>query len=142
MTKCPYCNQSNCSTNCKSRKRKRIVTVASDQELSRKSHMRRLAIATKALGIPRREIPNWMADVIFNFSGDILWPSGEKFIVGDEDIDLSFNDEGSFRWFSDFMRFADVEPKQKPQERIIARLRLIDLSFRIAHPERAELIAK
>jgi hypothetical protein len=58
------------------------------------------------------------------------------------DIDDAFGGDGSFRWLSDFIRFAEDPPHQLPQRRIIARLRLIDLYFRIKHPERARLIAE
>lgn len=121
---------------------KRTVTVASDEELLRRSHFQRLAVATRALGLSRREVPNWIADTIYGFRGKIVWPAGKPFEVGDEDIDAAFNDDGSFRWLSGFMRFAEVPPRQNPQRRVLARLRLIDLAFRIAHPVRAACIAK
>jgi hypothetical protein len=121
---------------------KRTVVVASDAELLRRSHFQRLATATRALGISRREIPNWIADTIWGFRGRIAWPDGRPFEVGDEDIDLAFNDDGSFRWLSGFMYFDSTDPKQNPQRRILARLRLIDLAFRISNPVRAGFIAK
>lgn len=121
---------------------KRTVVVASDAELLRRSHFQRLATATRSLGMSRREIPNWIADTIYGFRGRIVWPDGKPFEVGDEDIDAAFNDDGSFRWLSGFMYFDEIDPKQCPQRRILARLRLIDLAFRISHPVRAGFIAK
>jgi len=121
---------------------KRRITVACNDMLSRRSHVQRLAVASRALGLSRREFPNWMADVIFGFEGEIDWPNGDVFDVEDEDIDAAFNDDGSFRWLSDFLAFADLEPRQRPQWRILERLRLIDLAFRIAYPDRAKWIAK
>jgi len=121
---------------------KRTVIVASDAELLRRSHFQRLATATRALGISRREIPNWIADTIWGFRGRIVWPDGKPFEVGDEDIDAAFNDDGSFRWLSGFMYFDSTDPKQNPQRRILTRLRLIDLAFRISNPVRAGFIAK
>jgi len=118
------------------------ITVACNNMLSRPSHVQRLAVAARALDLSRREFPNWMADVIFNFKGEVDWPSGDVFVVEDEDIDAAFNDDGSFRWLSDFLAFADLSPRQRPQARILDRLRLIDLAFRIAYPERAKWIAK
>ena len=114
------------------------VMVAGDQELVKVSHFRRLAIATAALELSRREIPNWMADVIFGFEGSVLWPNGTLFPLHDTVIDEAFNNEGSFRWLSDFMRFADCPPRQAPQRRVLARLRLIDLAFRIDKPDIAQ----
>lgn len=64
------------------------------------------------------------------------------FEVSDTAIDEAFNDDGSFRWLSDFLRFAEMEPRQRPQARVLDRLRLIDLALRIAKPERARLIGR
>lgn len=141
MVICQYCTKDVCKPCLAIPGKHRKVVVATDTELARHSHFHRLAMATSALGLSRREVPNWMADVIFGFEGQILWPDGTAFVVGDEEIDLAFNDDRSFRWLSDFLRFAAEPPKQKPQERLIARLRLIDLSFRIASPDRAKWIA-
>jgi len=120
----------------------RTVVVASDNQLSRKSHVQRLAMATRALELPRRAIPDWIADQVFGFEGVILWPDGTPFPVTDTAIDEAFNDDGSFRWLSDFLRFAEMEPRQRPQARVLTRLRLIDLAFRIAKPDQARLIGR
>jgi hypothetical protein len=117
----------------------RSIYVASDGELCRKSYVRRLAVATvallKELELSRRNFPNWMTDAIFGFDGEILWPHGAPFEVSDTAIDDAFNDDGSFRWISDFLRIADQPMKQAPQQRVLSRLRLIDLAFRIARPD-------
>lgn len=120
----------------------KIISVASDSELMRRAYFQRLAIATRALDLPRREIPNWIADVIYAYEGSIVWPNGDRFVVGDEDIDAAFNDDGSFRWLSDFLRFAQTPPRQAPQWRVLARLRLIDLALCIARPGWAGHIAR
>lgn len=118
------------------------VYVASDDELLRRSYYWRLAIASVALKtekkLPRREFPNWMADVIHGYEGQILWGHGGPFTVSDTAIDDAFNDDGSFRWLSDFFAFALTPPKQRPHYGVIARLRLIDLAFRIARPDTAQ----
>lgn len=131
-----------CSAKPEGRKPVKIVTVAADHQLLRRSHFQRLAMAVRALELTRRDIPNWMADVIFGFDGEIRWPGGRVFTVTDTDIDEAFNDDGSFRWLSDFMLFSDREARQAPQFRVLKRLRLLDLAFRIAHPDRAAWIAK
>ena len=144
MTTCQRCGRDVCQpcTFKPVNDNKRVVVVASDEELSRRSHFQRLATATRALGISRREIPNWIADTIYGFRGKITWANGKPFEIDDEDIDAAFNDDGSFRWLSAFMYFAEFDPRQAPQRRIIARLRLIDLAFRISNPVRAGFIAK
>lgn len=115
------------------------IYVASDDELSRKSYFRRLAIASAALkaelDLSRRDFPDWMAGVIYGYEGKILWRHGGVFVIPDTAIDDVFNNDGSFRWLSDFFRFAEKTPKQRPQYGVIARLRLIDLAFRIARPD-------
>jgi len=120
----------------------RTVVAASDGQLSRKSHVQRLAMATRALELPRRAIPDWIADQVFGFEGAIVWPDGRAFDLTDTSIDEAFNDDGSFRWLSDFLRFAESEPRQRPQVRVLARLRLIDLAFRIDKPKQARLIGR
>lgn len=116
------------------------VTVASDRQLRRRSHFQRLAIATAALEVSRRELINVISDEIYAFDGVIFWPDGRAFEI--PDIDEAFGTDGSFRWVSDFIRFADEPPRQLPQARVVDRLRMIDLYFRIKHPERARLIAE
>lgn len=118
----------------------RVIRVASDTELRRRSHFQRLAIATAALEVSRREIINVIADALYKFEGRIVHPNGAPYEV--PDIDDAFGNDGTFRWVSDFIRFAEEPPRQVPQARIIERLRLIDLYFRIKHPERARLIAE
>jgi hypothetical protein len=117
-----------------------VVTVASLPELMRSSHYQRLAIATAALEFSRRKLIDEISEVLYGFEGKIVWADGRPFEL--PDIDDAFGGDGSFRWLSDFIRFAEDPPHQLPQRRIIARLRLIDLYFRIKHPERARLIAE
>ena len=119
----------------------KTVVMARDAQLSRKSHVRRLAIAAVAMDISRREWANVIADAIYEFEGTIYYADGRKFEPTDTEVDDTFDDP-EFRWISDFLKFAEVEPRQRPQRRTLARLRLIDLYFRIKHPERARLIAE
>lgn len=118
------------------------VTVATNGQLQRKSHYRRLGIAYAALDVPRRSFPNVLADTIYEFEGAITWINGMPFVLADNAVDDAFGGDGSFRWLSDFKRFVEIEPRQQPQDRIIPRLRLIDLYFRIKHPARARWIAE
>ncbi len=142
MPLCAKCNRVVCNPCDRSAgetgKWRRIV-VASDRELRRRSYFARLAMATKALQaelqISRREMPDWIADTIYAHRGEIVGADGQPFEVSDTDIDDAFNNDGSFRWLSGFIRFADDSPRQAPQLRVLDRLRLLDLAFRIARPE-------
>ena len=142
MPLCVKCNREVCVPCVRAKigpEGRRKIVVATDDELRGKSYFRRLAIAGAALSremaLPRREFPNWMADAIFEFEGEIVWPHGGPFTVHDTAIDDAFGDEGSFRWLWGFFRFAEVPPKQHPQFRLMARLRLIDLAFKIDRPD-------
>lgn len=117
-----------------------VITVATARELLRFSHFHRLAIATAALEFSRRKLIDEISDVLYDFKGKLVWPDGTPYHL--PDIDDAFGGDGSFRWLSDFIRFAEHPPHQLPQRRIIERLRLIDLYFRVKHPERARLIAQ
>lgn len=119
----------------------RVVRIASDTQLRRTPHQQRLAIAVRALGVSRRELLDLLADVIYEFEGTILMPNGGAFEVTDTLIDDAFADADG-RWISDFLGFAEQPPRQRAQQRVVPRLRLLDLYFRIKHPERARLIAE
>jgi hypothetical protein len=120
------------------------VVVASNYQLSRRSHVNRLAIATVERDIPRRRLADWIAEIIARYDGEIVWATGAPFVFDDEAIDQAFGieEDPSQRWVGDFYKFAVKPPKQVAQARIIERLRYIDLAFRIAYPERARLIAE
>lgn len=120
------------------------VVVASNYQLSRRSHVNRLAIATVERDIPRRRLADWIAEIIANYEGEIVWATGAEFVFDDEAIDRAFGieEDPSQRWVGDFYKFAVEAPKQVAQARIIERLRYIDLAFRIAYSERARLIAE
>lgn len=117
-----------------------VITVATARELLRLSHFHRLAMATAALEFSRRKLIDEISDVLYGFEGKFVWPEGTPFEL--PEIDDAFGGDGSFRWLSDLIRLAEASPRQHPQRRVLERLRLIDLYFRIKHPERARLIAE
>lgn len=119
------------------------VQVASNYQLARPSHVNRLAIATVAMGIPRRWLAEWVAAVIARYEGKIVWATGAEFTFDEMAIYDAFavKKDPSQRWVGDFYKFAVRPPKQMSQNKVIARLRWIDLALRIAYPQRAELIA-
>jgi hypothetical protein len=99
------------------------------------SRDRMLALATdmQKLNLSRRQIPDWMADRLYGFEGEILDEDGRPFELDDEAIDLAFNNDGSFRWLSDFFRVTKEPPRQRAQRRILQRLRLIYLALCIEY---------
>ncbi|OYW55717.1 MAG: hypothetical protein B7Z29_05290 [Hyphomicrobium sp. 12-62-95] len=73
--------------------------------------------------LSRREWAEVIADTIYEFDGTIYYADGRKFEPSDTEVDDTFDDP-DFRWISDFLKFAGLEPRQ----------RLIALNFRNKHP--------
>jgi len=141
MFLCSKCNRyvcNPCQTPYKHSGDPREVFMASTAQLRSRAYVRRLAIATRNLGLSRREIPNWMADVIFEFEGVIRSHDRQVLTITDTAIDDAFGNDGSFRWLSDFMAFAEKPLRQNPQMRVIVRLQLLDITFKIDKPEIAK----
>jgi len=109
-----------------------IVRMPDDRQLLRAAHYQHLAKRLADLPVSSREVPNWIADTIWTFPGTILAADGTPFELEPEGVDAAFGEDGSFRWIRSFRAHADQPLKQSPQTRLLARLRLIDLAFRIA----------
>ena len=141
MFLCSKCNRSVCNpcqTPYKRSDKVAEVFMARPAALRSRSYFRRLAIATRNLGLSRREIPNWMANTIFRFEGVIRSHDGQALNITDTAIDDAFRNDGSFRWLSDFMGFAERPLRQSPQMRVVVRLQLLDIAFKIDKPEIAK----
>jgi hypothetical protein len=103
-----------------------------DERLGSKASMQKLARFFASLDkMPRRDIPFWMVDRLSEWEGAIWDGDNLTIIFGPETVDQSFNDDGSFRWISDFLKFATNEPRQRAQNRIIERLRLMTASVAV-----------
>lgn len=105
-----------------------------DAMLRRPDVVQRLAVAIRSLNIPRREVPNFIEDAVRRCPVPILNEDGSPFCRCGLDVDAAFNDDGSFRWVSDFLGFAATPPKQKAQARTVSRLRLLYLALAIECP--------
>lgn len=112
-----------------------LIIVPDDTALLTREAYQRIALATAQLNLPRRKIPDWMADRLYRDDVMFAFGNGAPFILTDNAIDEAFNEDGSFRWLSDLMRLADAPPSQSPQRRLLPRLRLLTLAFAI---ERAD----
>lgn len=101
----------------------------------RPSTATRLAIALRAKGKARRITPDWMLDRLYSFRGKVVYSDGKAFCRCAVNIDAIFGDDGSFRWLQDFLEFAEHEPRQNMQERVLPRLQLIAVILMIDDPE-------
>ncbi len=118
-----------------------IIDVPTRDAVLSRSYFHRLAIATASLNLPRRSIPDWIADGIYR--DDIVFVlHGKRVTFGDEDIEIAFNHDLSFRWLSDFVRFAEHVPRQNPQSHVARRLQLIATAFWVHKPMIARHFAR
>lgn len=106
------------------------IVAANDNDLREPEDVQHLARVTVVLGVSRRRFLDFLAETIFGFDGDIVWPDGKPFCVNDTLIDDAFPD-GSARWVSDFWRFAERRPRQRAQSRVCGRLRVIRIAVEI-----------
>ncbi len=111
-----------------------VVTAAPALLLMKRSYYWRLAVATANLGMSRRKLADEIVEAIFFYEGEILWPDGTPFDPDDTFFDDLFGNDGGFRWLSSFMALKTTPPKRAPQARVLERLRMIDLFFKIKHP--------
>lgn len=111
----------------KSRK-KRVVFVTEAKKFKNPTYQKRLWLAARNMGISRREWPNVIADAIYNFDGDIMVSNGMRWPIPLVDDVL-----GDPRWFSYYFE-EDEEGEPLRDVRLIERLRLLDLYFKIKHP--------
>ncbi len=129
-------------------KPKRTITVPEPSKVLTKSYYHKLAMAvaelrhSDGLYMSRRDVPDWMADQLFREDLRFVCKDGSPFEISDTAIDEAFNDDGTFRWLSYLVAFADSPPRQAPQARLAPRLILLSLAFWAAHPKVAEGFAE
>jgi hypothetical protein len=119
-----------------------IVIVATDDELQDTVLLRRMAVALANLKLSRRKVPDWLADTLYFYEGQLRWPCNRPFSLGHNAVDESFGEEDSCWWFGAFMRCHDRPMKQRPQTRVLPRLRLLNAAFWIAFPDVARHFAR
>ena len=83
------------------------------------------------LDVSRRKVPDLIATTVWSYKDEIWTAEGSRFYLGPDDIDSAFNDEGSFRWISNFLKLPERPWKQAPQTRVIDRLHLITVTLMI-----------
>ncbi len=108
-------------------KYKKVIIVASDKELTDPHYSQRLWLAARNMPISRRQWLDVMANTIFNFDGVILSPEGTLWPIPEVDDVM-----GDPRWISLYFEESDGKPRRAVK--LIERLRMLDLYFRIAKP--------
>ncbi len=109
------------------------VFLATDAELSDNHYYLRLWLAARNVACSRRGWLNEIADTLRDYDGTIWAPNGEVYVV--PLVDDVFGDDADMRWMSDYLRSCpDGEQPRRVSSRP-SRVRLIDLYFKIRHPE-------
>ena len=105
----------------------RTIFAATKEELTDEVPSRRRWLASRNLNVPRRQWPDLIASAIYELRGTILCPNRMIWPIPEVDKVL-----GDPRWFSYYFEETDGQPRRTP--RLLERVRLIDLYFRIEKP--------
>ena len=117
-------------------KEKRVVFVATDSEILNEHYYRRLWIAAKNVDISRRDWLDEIADCLRDsYDVKILYQSGEPYSI--PYVDDIFEDD-DMRWMGHFLQANPCGNFPRTRSRKLERVKLIDLYFRINHPNIAQ----
>ena len=119
---------------------KRTVYLATPEEVQRESYYRRLWIATKNISIPRRDWLDEIADTFRDFEGRVLEYPGKAFYT--PLVDDIFGNDPDMRWLSYYLKSAYNKNLPQSKSRKIERLQMLDLYFKIKHPDIARHFGK
>jgi hypothetical protein len=111
---------------------KRTISVASYEELADHSYYLRLWMAIRNVEISRRSWLDELANTFRDFDGNIVTEYGQPYEI--PCIDEVFGDDPDLRWLSYFMMADTTGMHPKFFSRKFTRLQLLDLYFRIRHP--------
>lgn len=110
----------------------RTIRVASDADLRSPRYLADLKTAVAGLGLPRRVWRDAIADAVRDHDGMILTPVGGVYAI--PEIDEHFPDDPDQRWMSAFASTGRDRHAGRLQRRVLERVRLVDLFFRLRHP--------
>ena len=109
-----------------------FVFDVSDDDISKPEVILELSWFIQCLKLPRRKIPDWLDETITTFEGTILTPDGMPLDVREFTIEDYFTlEEESFKWLENFQKYISEPWKQKPQAKVLPRLRMIRLAYQI-----------
>ena len=112
--------------------KERSVVLASAAELHRPSYYLRLWLAARNTRLSRRRWLDAIADCFRDFEGDVYEPSGSVYAL--PEVDDIFPDS-EMRWMSYYLEANPSVDEPRRRSTHLERLQLIDLYFRIQHPD-------
>ncbi len=113
-------------------KNKRVITVATNAELLNEHYYRRLWLAVRNLSLPRRHWLDEIAECFLHFNGSTIYQSGEPYPI--PLVDDVFGGDQDMRWLSYYLKIDPTGNRPRAISRKLERVQLIDLYFRIKHP--------
>lgn len=119
-----------------------VLYVASDEEFKTDSYYRRLWLAVRNLGIPRRQWPEILSMFLVELELkdiEVRWQNDELYEI--PFVDDLFPDPDC-RWISDFIERHESGFGPKSKSRKYEVLRILDAYIRVKHPKFARLIRK
>ena len=122
-------------------KPKKRIILPEDNEILTIEYVSALALAFVRLGLSREKFIGWLTDQLYNEKYEFYYSDGNKFPILMCTVYKAFNYDSSFRWLSDFDKFAYRPLLQKPHKTHLPRLQLITLGFMAARPDLVESIA-
>lgn len=102
------------------------ITVTPYEQLRRESHIERLRMSMRNLGIPRRKWPDVIADALYTYRGLILLPNGYPWQF--REVDEVVNE----RTIGYFLQIRPGRPDLMP--RVLEPLRYYDTTIKIRWP--------
>lgn len=116
--------------------RKQTFTLIHPEVLLSEHYYRRLWLAVKNVGIPRRAWLDELADTLRDIEGVIYTHDNDLYDI--PLVDDVFGDDMDMRWLGYYLS-ADItgcQPRSKSRK--IERLQLLDLYFQVKHPDIAK----
>ena len=112
---------------------KRIVYLATPEELGNEHYYRRLWLAARNIKISRRSWLNELANTFRDFNGVVIYRAGISYRI--PCLDDVFGDDPDMRWLGYYLKPDRSGDHPLSKTRKMERLRLLDLYFRIKHPD-------
>lgn len=112
----------------------KVVQVSRREELLGLDAIYGLSALLRSLGLPRRKVFDWLADVVFGWIADggvILDGEGREIQITPDLIDEAHGEDGSCKWISDVQRRSPDAPRRRSRSAMLIRLQLYDAASRI-----------
>jgi hypothetical protein len=138
----------------------REITVATEEEIGKPTHIRRLAVVWALVHLPRRRIRGHLKAILLRPHGVLFFnEDGSSFALTEKTIEDTCDgysdrrprpvekqegetEKDDDKWFYDFQQFRFSPPKQWTQDRMFERYQLLDLCIRLLAPDLARWIAE